>query len=280
MKEYYQMSRTEAQKSVNGSTHPLSEDQIKKNQQKYGPNALVEEKKKSILQIFLEQYKDFLVIILIVAAIVSGLLGETESAIVILVVITMYAILGTSGSGKTTFLSLLAGLDQPKEGQITYQGESLKQIGLQNYRKNRVSIVFQAYNLLPYLSAVENVLTAMAISQTQKDNPKEYAYQQLEKVGLTRELADKRVSHLSGGQQQRVAIVRAVCCGHDLIVADEPTGNLDEQTSQEIIALFQQLAHEQEKCIILVTHEKEVANASDEVYVLKNQQLTKQADSL
>lgn len=192
----------------------------------------------------------------------------------------MYAILGTSGSGKTTFLSLLAGLDQPKEGQITYQGESLKQIGLQNYRKNRVSIVFQAYNLLPYLSAVENVLTAMAISQTKKDNPKEYAYQQLEKVGLTRELADKRVSHLSGGQQQRVAIVRAVCCGHDLIMADEPTGNLDEQTSQEIIALFQQLAHEQEKCIILVTHEKEVANASDEVYVLKNQQLTKQADSL
>lgn len=192
----------------------------------------------------------------------------------------MYAILGTSGSGKTTFLSLLAGLDQPKEGQITYQGESLKQIGLQNYRKNRVSIVFQAYNLLPYLSAVENVLTAMAISQTKKDNPKEYAYQQLEKVGLTRELADKKVTQLSGGQQQRVAIVRAVCCEHDLIVADEPTGNLDEQTSQEIIALFQQLAHEQEKCIILVTHEKEVANASDEVYVLKNQQLTKQADSL
>ena len=192
----------------------------------------------------------------------------------------MYAILGTSGSGKTTFLSLLAGLDQPKEGQITYQGESLKQIGLQNYRKNRVSIVFQAYNLLPYLSAVENVLTAMAINQTKKDNPKEYAYQQLEKVGLPRELADKRVSHLSGGQQQRVAIVRAVCCEHDLIVADEPTGNLDEQTSQEIIALFQQLAHEQEKCIILVTHEKEVANASDEAYVLKNQQLTKQADSL
>ena len=95
MKEYYQMSRAEAQKTVNGSTHPLSEDQIKKNQQKYGPNALVEEKKKSILQIFLEQYKDFLVIILIVAAIVSGLLGETESAIVILVVITMNAILGT-----------------------------------------------------------------------------------------------------------------------------------------------------------------------------------------
>lgn len=192
----------------------------------------------------------------------------------------MYAILGKSGSGKTTFLSLLAGLDSPKEGQISYQGESLKQIGLQNYRKNRVSIVFQAYNLLPYLSAVDNVLTAMAISQKQSSNPKEYAYNQLAKVGISQELADKKVSQLSGGQQQRVAIVRAICCGHDLIVADEPTGNLDEQTSQEIIQLFQQLAHEQEKCIILVTHEKEVANASDEVYVLKNQQLTKQASPL
>lgn len=192
----------------------------------------------------------------------------------------MYAILGKSGSGKTTFLSLLAGLDSPKEGQISYQGESLKQIGLQNYRKNRVSIVFQAYNLLPYLSAVDNVLTAMAISQKQPSNPKEYAYNQLAKVGISQELADKKVSQLSGGQQQRVAIVRAICCGHDLIVADEPTGNLDEQTSQEIIQLFQQLAHEQEKCIILVTHEKEVANASDEVYVLKNQQLTKQASPL
>ena len=120
----------------------------------------------------------------------------------------------------------------------------------------------------------------MSISQTKQDNPKEYAYQQLEKVGITRDLADKTVTQLSGGQQQRVAIVRAVCCGHDLIVADEPTGNLDEQTSQEIITLFQQLAHEQEKCIILVTHEKEVANASDEVYILKNQQLTRQEVSL
>lgn len=125
----------------------------------------------------------------------------------------MYAILGTSGSGKTTFLSLLAGLDQPKEGQITYQGESLKQIGLQNYRKNRVSIVFQAYNLLPYLSAVENVLTAMAINQTQKDNPKEYAYQQLKKVGLTRELADKRVSHLSSGQHKESPLFEQFVAG-------------------------------------------------------------------
>lgn len=126
MKEYYQMSRTEAQKSVNGSTHPLSEDQIKKNQQKYGPNALVEEKKKSILQIFLEQYKDFLVIILIVAAIVSGLLGETESAIVILVVITMNAILGTVQTVKAEqYLDSLKAMSGP-EAKVFRNGDVIK----------------------------------------------------------------------------------------------------------------------------------------------------------
>ena len=126
MKEYYQMSRTEAQKSVNGSTHPLSEDQIKKNQQKYGPNALVEEKKKSILQIFLEQYKDFLVIILIVAAIVSGLLGETESAIVILVVITMNAILGTVQTVKAEqSLDSLKAMSGP-EAKVFRNGDVIK----------------------------------------------------------------------------------------------------------------------------------------------------------
>ena len=126
MKEYYQMSRAEAQKTVNGSTHPLSEDQIKKNQQKYGPNALVEEKKKSILQIFLEQYKDFLVIILIVAAIVSGLLGETESAIVILVVITMNAILGTVQTVKAEqSLDSLKAMSGP-EAKVFRNGDVIK----------------------------------------------------------------------------------------------------------------------------------------------------------
>ena len=126
MKEYYQMSRTEAQKAVNGSTHPLSEEQIKKNQEKYGPNALVEEKKKSILQIFLEQYKDFLVIILIIAAIVSGLLGETESAIVILVVITMNAILGTVQTIKAEqSLDSLKAMSAP-EAKVFRNGDVIK----------------------------------------------------------------------------------------------------------------------------------------------------------
>lgn len=183
----------------------------------------------------------------------------------------IYAILGSSGSGKTTFLSLIAGLETPKEGTIYYQDQAIKQLGLQNYRRKGVSIVFQSYNLLPYLSALDNVLTAMAICQSQQADHRSYALANLEKVGITEELAHKKVNQLSGGQQQRVAIVRALCCEHNLIVADEPTGNLDEKTSQEIVRLFQEIAHQQNKCIILVTHEREVAKACDAVYELKHQ---------
>ncbi len=183
----------------------------------------------------------------------------------------MYAILGASGSGKTTFLSLIAGLDVPKAGAILYNGESLAKIGLRNYRKRDVSIIFQAYNLLPYMSALDNVLTAMAISSSKQADKKAYALESLADVGIDETLAKKNVTQLSGGQQQRVAIVRALCCDHELIVADEPTGNLDEKTSKDIVQLFQKVAHEQKKCIIIVTHEQEVAKACDKVYELKNQ---------
>ncbi|MCA5012519.1 MULTISPECIES: ABC transporter ATP-binding protein [unclassified Enterococcus] len=184
----------------------------------------------------------------------------------------MYAILGASGSGKTTFLSLIAGLDQPKTGTVLYNGESLAKIGLRNYRKNDVSIIFQAYNLLPYMSALDNVLTAMSISSSKQEDKKAYALENLASVGIDEGLAKKNVAQLSGGQQQRVAIVRALCCDHELIVADEPTGNLDEKTSKDIVQLFQKVAHDQQKCIIIVTHEQEVAKACDEVYELKNQE--------
>ncbi|PZL73697.1 ABC transporter [Enterococcus plantarum] len=183
----------------------------------------------------------------------------------------MYAILGASGSGKTTFLSLIAGLDVPKTGTILYNGDALTKIGLRNYRKSDVSIIFQAYNLLPYMSALDNVLTAMAISSSKQDDKRAYALENLANVGIDEILAKKNVNQLSGGQQQRVAIVRALCCDHELIVADEPTGNLDEKTSKDIVQLFQKVAHDQKKCIIIVTHEQEVAKACDEVYELKNQ---------
>jgi putative ABC transport system ATP-binding protein len=182
----------------------------------------------------------------------------------------IYSVLGTSGSGKTTFLSLLAGLDQPKEGEITFKDKSLKQIGLTNFRRKDVSIVFQAYNLFTYMSAYQNVYTALSVSGEKRRNEKEYIIENLKSVGLTEELIHKKVTQLSGGQQQRVAIVRAMATGHDLIVADEPTGNLDDGTSVEIIKLFQKIAHEQNKTVILVTHDQEVGNASDVIYELKN----------
>lgn len=189
----------------------------------------------------------------------------------------MYAILGASGSGKTTFLSLISGLDTPKKGAILFNGENLKKIGLRNYRKKDVSIVFQAYNLLPYMSALDNVLSAMEISGSKQADPKSYALAHLEKVGITEVMAKKKVNQLSGGQQQRVAIIRALCCEHPLIVADEPTGNLDEETSKDIVALFQKLAHEENRCIIIVTHEQEVALSCDKTYELKHKVFTEKA---
>lgn len=182
----------------------------------------------------------------------------------------VYSILGTSGSGKTTFLSLLAGLDQPKAGEIVYNDLAVKKIGMTNYRRNDVSIIFQAYNLLPYMSAFENVKTALRISGIKKTDERDYIIESLKKVGITEDLVDKKVTHLSGGQQQRVAIVRAVASGHKLIIADEPTGNLDEGTTAEIVEIFKDIAHEQNRIVIIVTHEPEVAKQSDIVYELKN----------
>lgn len=188
----------------------------------------------------------------------------------------MTGIIGSSGSGKTTFLSLIAGLEYPKEGSIFWNDKEIKKIGLTNYRRNEVSIVFQAYNLLPYMSATQNVVTAMEIAKVQKEQGKEYARKALDSIGINKDLSEKKVTRLSGGQQQRVAIVRAMCCGHDLIVADEPTGNLDEKTSKDIIDLFQKIAHEQNKCVIIVTHEQTLADSCDKVYELVDKKFVEQ----
>lgn len=186
----------------------------------------------------------------------------------------LYSILGSSGSGKTTFLSLISGLDKPKEGEILYEGKAINKMGLTNFRNQKVSIVFQAYNLLPYMTALENIVTAMEITKSKERDKKNYALQMLKRVGIDEALAKKNVMHLSGGQQQRIAIVRAMCCDTKFIVADEPTGNLDEETSRDIIRLFQELAHKENKCIILVTHEQEVAKESDVCIQLKNKQFS------
>ena len=181
-----------------------------------------------------------------------------------------YAILGQSGSGKTTFLSLLAALDTPKSGEIQYKEENIQQIGYESYRRNDISIIFQSYNLIPYLTGVENVLVPMAITDNQlPDDQKTVAYNLLDYIGITREKANRLVNQLSGGEQQRVAIARALATNVDIIMADEPTGNLDEEMEQEIVEIFKELAHTHDKCVIVVTHSNEIAQQADEVLTLR-----------
>lgn len=185
----------------------------------------------------------------------------------------IYSILGQSGSGKTTFLSLLAGLDSPKAGEIYLEDNDINKSGLTNYRKNSVSTIFQAYNLMTYMTARQNVQTALEISNKPVDNAK--IEELFELVGIPKEMIDKPVLQLSGGQQQRVAIVRALATEHDLIIADEPTGNLDEETTQDIVNIFKDIAHKQNKTVIIVTHETAVAQETDVTFELKKKQFTK-----
>ena len=175
----------------------------------------------------------------------------------------MYAILGPSGCGKTTLLSLLGGLDSPTNGQILFNGTDIEQRGLGHHRKKHVSFIFQSYNLIDYMTPQENVrLTA-----------KKPALPFLERLGLTKEESKRNVLKLSGGQQQRVAIARALASEAPVILADEPTGNLDEDTAQDITEILKESAHEQDKCVIVVTHSGELAKQADVVFRLKKGEL-------
>ena len=175
----------------------------------------------------------------------------------------MYAILGKSGSGKTTLLSLLAGLDKPVEGVMLYKGNILKEKELDNYRAKHVSIIFQNYNLIDYLTAVENIEFI-----TNKN-----ARPILHELGILKEDMDRNVLQLSGGQQQRVAIGRALTSETEILLADEPTGNLDEKTAKEIAEILKNTAHRKKKCVIVVTHSLEVAKYADVVLTLKEGKL-------
>ena len=176
----------------------------------------------------------------------------------------MYAILGPSGCGKTTLLSLLGGLDSPTNGQILFNGTDIEQSGLGHHRKKHVSFIFQSYNLIDYMTPQENVrLTA-----------KKPALPFLERLGLTKEESKRNVLKLSGGQQQRVAIARALASEAPVILADEPTGNLDEDTAQDITEILKESAHEQDKCVIVVTHSNEMAKQADVVFRLRKGTLT------
>ena len=174
-----------------------------------------------------------------------------------------YAIIGRSGAGKSTLLSLLAGLDAPTAGKIKFEDEDIKTKGYNYHRKKHITLVFQNYNLIDYLSPLENV--RLVNSGAKKEI--------LTELGLDEEQIRRNVMRLSGGQQQRVAIARALASEAPIILADEPTGNLDEQTTTEIIEILKRSAHKNKKCVIVVTHSKEVAAAAEQVLELKNKQL-------
>jgi len=175
----------------------------------------------------------------------------------------VYAIVGPSGCGKTTLLSLLGGLDAPSGGAIKINGENIDQKGLLYYRKNQVAFVFQQFNLIDYLTAAENV------SLLTEKSP----YAMLKVVGLDEEHAKRSVLQLSGGQQQRVAVARALMSDAKLLLADEPTGNLDEETAAGITRLLKDSAHQMNKCVIVVTHSHELAGRADVVFQLKKGEL-------
>lgn len=182
----------------------------------------------------------------------------------------MYAVLGPSGSGKTTMLSLIGGLDTPQKGEILFDGENISQCGFAYHRRSHVSLIFQSYNLIDYMTPMENVaLTA-----------KKDALPLLLRLGLTAEEAKRNVMKLSGGQQQRVAIARALASDTPVILADEPTGNLDEDTAGEITGILKESAHELNKCVIVVTHSNELAAQADVILTLKKGTIAKNKDTV
>ena len=179
----------------------------------------------------------------------------------------MYCIIGKSGAGKTTLLSLLSGLAAPKSGRIIYDGKSIDKIDKYTFRSRFIGVVFQSFNLITKYTALENVVLSMDVAGYKTKNKKARALELLNSVGLDEDEANRRVLKLSGGQQQRVAIARALSYDPDIILADEPTGNLDRDTQKEIMDIFRGLA-DQGKCVILVSHSPDVAAMCDECYEL------------
>lgn len=180
----------------------------------------------------------------------------------------VYAVKGKSGSGKTTLLSLISGLESNYKGSIKFLDKELKDIDLDYYRSKDIGIVFQSYNLLPHLTASENIILSTNISNLKIEDKEEKALSLMEQVGLTKEQKDRRVLKLSGGEQQRIAIARSLSYNPKMILADEPTGNLDKDTENEILKIFKDLAHKDNKCIIIVTHSENVCNQADKVFEL------------
>ena len=188
----------------------------------------------------------------------------------------MYCIIGKSGAGKTTLLSLLSGLAKPTDGEIFYEDKNVAKIDKYTFRSKYIGVVFQSFNLITKYTALENVVLSMDVANYKAKNKKDRALELLKSVGLDEEEANRRVLKLSGGQQQRVAIARALSYDPDIILADEPTGNLDTDTQNEIMQIFRELT-QQGKCVILVSHSPDVAAMCDERYELTKLMRNKKA---
>jgi ABC-type lipoprotein export system ATPase subunit len=184
------------------------------------------------------------------------------------------AVIGPSGSGKTTLLSLMAGLDRPTEGAIWIDEEDLCALDMDRYRRERISMVFQAFHLLPLLTAVENVCYPMELTGISQTEARRRAVALLKSVGIEEEKHRRYPAHLSGGEQQRVAIARALSTGAKVLLADEPTGNLDTTNGRKIIEILSNLAHEEGYCVVIVTHDLSIAEASDVVFRMQDGALT------
>lgn len=187
----------------------------------------------------------------------------------------IYAIVGKSGSGKSTMLSLMAGLDLPNEGDVLFRGTSTRTLNLDTFRRNDVAMIYQSFRLFPLLTALENVMYPMELHGIRPREAKKRAEEYIRSVDLTDTVFNRFPSMLSGGEQQRVAIARALAMDTNLMLADEPTGNLDSPTARNIIALLARLAHERNYCVVVVTHDLEVLDMMDVTYQMRDGLLVK-----
>ena len=179
-----------------------------------------------------------------------------------------YAIVGKSGSGKTTLLSMLAGLETATEGHILYHTEDIAGMNRDRYRRDNAAVIYQSYNLFPLLTAEENVMYPLQLKKMNKGEIKELAKKHLLTVGIAESQFRRFPTQLSGGEQQRVAIARALAAGSEIILADEPTGNLDTANGDQVVEILLRLAHEENRCVIIVTHDLDIAERMDEIYTM------------
>ena len=184
-----------------------------------------------------------------------------------------YAIVGKSGSGKTTLLSLLAGLELPTEGTVCFEGKSTRELDCDAYRRDHAAVIYQSYNLFPLLTAEENVLYPLRLKKIPRVEAVARAKKELLAVGIAEEEFARFPSQLSGGQQQRVAIARALAAGNQIVLADEPTGNLDISNGDQVVEILLRLAHEEGRCVIVITHDLEIAGQMDRVYTMRDGEL-------